>query len=351
LSAIKTKCLCGHEITTNTWKIHLKHKHCSLNTESKTFIMNILDIKTKNCSAWLKSEEANALCNTNWFVSVIQGQIKLEDWSFETPRKVGEVRPITAYNMSISRKGTNNPCSKTKPKYDIALVKKRAKELFEHMKGNKVTVASLHKTLEQEFPFYLYNCPQIPYKPSRFGFNDRNAKWAFLLDISLEELVDSFHKQKGKFIIEGQRKSPNYSKILNAGQKALRFHGHISMPHKILYEMILSVDKEAIMEYHVSFGDTWRSYDVFSPRLKLYIEMHGRIWHAPSKLSGKMSKIVAKNIENDKLKKNLAINLCGKYIEFWDDQADTWSATIKKLYGVESISYGEAKSHIDFEKK
>lgn len=337
-------CRCGKKVTTNTWKCHLRSKKCLLSEEEKASILFVLEEKTKHRFGALKSEGKEALMNFDWFMSVIEGKTKIEDWSFVQPRKVGEIRPSTAKKMSIDRVGLGNPLNKKAPIYDKDVVSKRAKEMFgDILKDENKQLNDIWFALKEEFENfqYFFTFPKIENRSKRF------VLLSFLLDIPFEELEAFAIKRRGRLIKKGQQKSPLYGKIINTGRDSFRNKGRISRPHRYLYEMILSIDPDAIMEWQISFGDTWRSFDIFSPLYNCAIEMHGRVWHDIEFAKGKIEKIVKRNLTNDKEKECLIRNLRKKYTVFWDDQTDKWNEQIEEFFNATSIKYEEAKSAVD----
>jgi hypothetical protein len=118
---IRIKCDCGTEITTNTWKTHLKKSNkCLINSERKAFLLSILELRTKNQRAWLKKDGEEAIGIDFWFLDVINGKTKLEEWTFFSPRTQGSPRPSTCKKMSKNRKQSGNPAVKSK-KFNFTL--------------------------------------------------------------------------------------------------------------------------------------------------------------------------------------------------------------------------------------
>jgi hypothetical protein len=314
--------------------------------------MNVLNIKTQHQGGWLKKYGKNALADYKWFLSVIDGDTNLDDWVFNTPRKLGENTPDQMKKISKDRRGFNNPVSKTKPKYDIEELKSSAKRLFDiFLKDSSLRFNYIHKEMNRLYPDYLYNTPKNKTKVKRRGNNTVNKTMSFLLKISLDELRKIIDGRRGVFIGKGQKKSSKYKNMLRAGKEALRTNGRVTIPHLVLYEMILSIDNTAIKEYHVDYGDTWKSFDIYSPLYNTYIEMHGVIWHDPNKCPEKLLPVVSKNVINDNLKQELVKSMGGKLIVFWDDKMSSWSRQIKKVFNAKSISVEKAKSIVNNRRK
>lgn len=337
-------CGCGRQVTTNTWKCHLNSKHCSLSEEEKARVLGILELKTKFRAGFLKSEGDEGLRNESWFLSVIENKTKVDDWSFSSSRKLGAVRPSTARKMSINRIGSGNPVCKKAPKYDKETISIRAKELFNRVVNDEsMQMNDIWDKLKIEFPNFQYSFS--------FTKNETDSKryglFSYFLDIPIDELKGFAVKRRGRLILKGQQASPNHNKIINAGRDSFRKKGRVSRPHRYLYEMILSIDPDAIIEYQIPVGDTWRSFDVFSPLYNCAIEMHGRVWHDIGFATGKLEKMVKRNITNDKDKECLIRNMGKKFIAFWDDQTDKWHEQIEEFFNADSITYEKAKSIVD----
>ena len=110
----------------------------------------------------------------------------------------------------------------------------------------------------------------------------------------------------------------------------------VTKPHRRLYEMVLQYDPTAILEYRIQINNRWKSFDVYSPKLNILIEMHGRIWHDLSSSTPGVKDICYKNIENDKIKKDFANSNGFGYEVFWDDEEANWPERLKNIYEIKS---------------
>lgn len=128
---IRFLCQCGHNITTNTMKCHIKGKHCTASTDWKEFTLKLADLKTLHACGWLISEGDEATLHHDWWLSVINKETALEDWQFCTPRDNGCMPPSVCKRYREDRKGNNNPVNKVRNKlYDEQFLKDTALTLW-----------------------------------------------------------------------------------------------------------------------------------------------------------------------------------------------------------------------------
>lgn len=298
-------------------------------------MVDVLDLKTQHCSAWRKSLGLEADGETDWFISVLQGETSLEDWSFEPVRKLGQVKPSTCLKMSEGRKGANNPTMKCKT-FDFSKdeVFDFGKQVFwEIDKDETRNFSDIHKVINAKFPNYLYMISD-DYHKAKKRYQGRYATIIGLCTgISPTEVESLLVKRRGKKISVGQRASEKC--ISTASEMASRLVStwRISIPHKKLYSMVLEYDSQATMEYRVKTPTRSFSFDIHSPQINSLIEMHGRIWHDLEAAPEKLKPLVVKNEANDKVKQGLATAMGMRYIVFWDDQQDRWAGALKELYG------------------
>jgi hypothetical protein len=341
-------CECGKLITPNTWTVHLKGSKCKVPLERKEFLMKILSLKTKHRYAWSIKLGLNATSNSKWFYSIIEGTSNLEDWTFSSPRKVGSLPPCVLKRFSQERSGINNPMVRSNIKnYNIEDIKEFAKLTFKHIQDHDDCFRKIISILESEYPMFKYEFSdlKISNKKTR-GFNKENYILSLLLDIDVDEIIKISHKMRGKSISKGQNASEKFKRSASEHAASLTSSIRISKPQIILYNMIKSVDPEAILEKIIYNNGFYKAYDIYSPAINALIEMHGRVFHDPTKATGKLIPIAEKNFKNDELKKSIAKHNNMKYIVFWDDEFNSWQETIKILYNLESISYVEAKNKV-----
>jgi hypothetical protein len=350
VSKKKIECLCGHSVTSNTWKIHVLGKKCGMSNIQKIEWLDKYDFFVKNGhSGWLKSDGIEAIQNKDCFVSILTNKTTIDDWVFVRPRPIGQVRKSTALKFSNDRKGKNNPAVKAKmPDYEIDVVKKRAKELFLLIQSTGESFRTIIKMLENDFPLLAFFMTQFIKKPSKSfrGDNQENAILSFLLDIDTKDLIEISHKIRGKFIAKGQHESPIFSEIASKIAANMFSDFRCSKPHKILFEMIKELDPLAIMEHKLKKDNKWRSFDIYSPGIGALIECHGRVWHDLDFTNNGLRQKCISNIKNDKFKEAIAVENHLEYIVFWDNETHLWAKDIKNLYGKETISYEEAKNRI-----
>ncbi len=336
------KCKCGRNISIRTLIRHLKVTTANRHSEEfKNRCIELINKSKKDRGAWKISDGENGLRDDFWCAKVLNDEIKIEELTFLSPRPVGRMTLESRKKMSKERMGRKNPSLKNKPIYSIEEIKKCSIVLFDQLLQDPEKFKKLEFYLKNEFPEYKYSFAGLfPYHGGKRGYNRSNSILAFLLDRSIDCIIEEKAKDRGIFISKGQIKSPNFNKIQNANRKGLK--GYTSLAHRVLYNMVLSLDKKSKMEKQIDYGTTWKSYDIVSPSLNILFEMHGRIWHDLTKCKPKMENLVKKNVENDEIKKHLAKDSGYPLYIFWDDEVDKWESKLKDIYGKEPKSYEKA---------
>jgi hypothetical protein len=337
------KCECGKEISLRALARHLRSDRFVHSDKYKEYSIELIDIAKINKRAWLISEGTDAERDEHWCFKVLVCINKLEEFTFKSPRSTGQMTSRGAKKLSEERIGRENPSVKNNPAYDIEKIKEFALSVFNELEcvEDPRKFKKLETKLDLKFPAYRYSfAGMFEFHGGQRGHNRRNFILSYLLERSVEWIISEKALDRGKFIKIGQQKSSKFKIIQNAGRKGLR--GHVTIPHNTLLNMILSVDPEAIKEKQIDYESTWKSYDIFSPKLNTLIEMHGHVWHNLNKCKLKMVTLVEENVKNDKIKVLLAESNGYKLEIFWDDQTDKWEEQIEKLYGKRSKSYEQA---------
>lgn len=339
-------CKCGSSVTPNTLKVHLRFA-CSLELEEKNRLIGILDIKTKHQGAWLVSLGKEARLDYLWHESVWNGNSKVNDWRFDSPRVLGANPPSVTLRLSKGRLGACNPSitSKTFNYSKTDLIKTIRKEISIFIKSDSIlSIKDTILKIEYAHPFFAYMLAEdLP------GVNIRKKIFMLALNIGSEKIVEIFSKKRGIAISKGLRASPHAMEM--ASLMASKLGGRrITIPHKILYVMVKSLDCEASFEFGIKDGKRSKSYDVYSPKKNILIEMHGRVWHDinhAANSSKNMLEKVNRNIKNDIVKKKLAKNRGFRFKVFWDDKLHLWGKALEKIYGKCPIAVKDAKDKID----
>jgi hypothetical protein len=332
----KIKCPCNREVTTNTFKNHIKSSNCDLSQETKDKLVFVLDTKTQNTYGWEKSLGAEAVGNTDWFISVIEGKTTLDDWSFSPVRKLGQVRPSTANKMSQDRKGTSNPANKS---MQFLFTKEEifefGRQVFEEVCTNEeLDFSFVVNQINLKFPNYSY----LISDEYHLAKQEYGGKYATIIGLCTHlppsDVKTLLTKRRGKKISIGQRSSEKC--IAKASEMASKLCStwRVSIPHKKLYGMVLEYDNEAKIEYRIKSPAKTFSFDIYSPRIAGLIEMHGRVWHDINVTPETLKPMVLKNLANDEVKKSLAKAVGMSYIVFWDDQQHQWADALRELYAV-----------------
>lgn len=306
--------------------------------------------------AWLLKDGENALGDTKWLAKILNGQNKIEDFIFNTPRKPGAMRKASASKISKERLGLNNPSNKNKPSYDIVELKKIAQaEWLSFVPTNKISrKINILKKLEQNFPQWSFRLSGVKVVGEKIrGNNKLNSKLAYILDIEIKELISIFQKDRSLFIKEKYKDLKFRAKMISFLKKDRhkKIIGFVSKKQRELFEMIKSIDSDAYLEHQETYGNSWKTYDIYSPVYNCFIEMHGRVWHDPSKTKPKLVQICKKNKQNDAIKRNLANTLGIGYCVFWDDEYKDWKNQIIRIFKKEPIDYEQAKSQANSRKK
>ena len=283
--------------------------------------------------------------DTSWYVSIIRGTTLLSDWSFETPRPVGQNRPSICNKLSESRLGSSNPSLRGKEfSFGLDEISRYAKEIWKRIEEGSEPTSVLWSELELKFPNYSYFLVSL--------FDRKFSKWEkieLLLGITIENWKRVAIRNRGLKISEGQLNSDKFRKMASSTASNLLSKWRLTLPQLVLHQMIKSVDEAATLEKKIKMGDSFKSYDIFSPKVNALIEMHGRIWHESSdksRHSTKLDAIVTHNTKNDLKKKQNALELGYRYEVFWDDHPHLWSTKIKEIYGNTPISLEEAANKV-----
>jgi len=348
----RIRCECGAEFAVNTWSQHVSSiKKCTLSKHRKEFILMILSLKSQNRSAWRISQGIEAIADSNWFYSVIYGDTLLSDWSFDSPRIVGAITPLSRKKMSRLRTGSSNPAIRNIiPNYSITELSDLTKQSFHIIeKCNKQNLRDIMKIIESNYPRFklMFSDRKYITRDKKRGYNKDNFILADLLNIDIDELLVLSKKFRGRAISKGQKASSKFLLFASRQGASLSSKWRISKPQKILFEMIKSVDSLACIEKSVNYKGKYKVFDIFSPKINAVIEMHGRVFHDPYRTKDSLTKIAIKNNQNDLLKESIANSLGMKYLVFWDDEIENWFLEITKIYGVEPIPYENAKNKVD----
>ena len=335
------KCECGNNISARALARHLRAKRFK---HSEIFInkcIELIELNKKNIYAWKISEGVDALRDDYWCVKALNGELFLNELTFISPRKQGEGTPTSRKKISEERKGKGNPSLKNKSIYDFNKLKEFATVCFENLFGDPQKFSKLNVVLNKNFPDYKYSfAGMFPSHNGPRGHNRGNTILSFLINRSIEWIVSEKASDRGNFISKGQRNSPLFNKIQNAGRKGLG--GRVTIPHRVLYNMVLSIDKDAKLEKQIDHGETWKSYDIFSPSKNILIEMHGRAWHDIKACKSNMVPLVIENVKNDEIKTKLAKDNGYEVFTFWDDECDTWEHKLENIYGKKPKRYEKA---------
>lgn len=258
----------------------------------------------------------------------------MSEWTFDTPRKHGTVRPSTARKMAKDRAGRNNPSVRSKTfSYTKQEVIDSGKLLYaDFTKDHSLSFGGFPNALERLYPNYKYLlCEELGSLKEKYG-SSAQCVIALCTGLSKIEITKVMRARRGEKISQGQRASP--SCLAKASEMASKLCStwRISIPHKKLYSMVVEFDPSASMERKVSTPSKTFSYDIFSPKASALIEMHGRVWHDSDKAPERLRELVLKNERNDKTKQELASSLGMRYIVFWDDQQDRWPQQLEELY-------------------
>jgi hypothetical protein len=335
------RCECDQAISIRALARHLRAARWPHSKDFTDNCIKLINWQKIDRQAWLVTEGVNAKGDPHWVANVLNGECKLEDLVFVCPRPLGRNTPQALSKISKERVGKGNPSLKNKSIYNINEIAKWATLIFKNLGSDPARFKLLDAELNKKFPDYRYSfVGMFPKQENKRGYNRRNMILALIINKPIEWVVEQKGLDRGKFIQIGQRKSKKFDKMRCSGRGSLK--SFISLPHYCLYNMILSVDPGAIMERQIDCGKTWKSYDIFSPKLNMLIEMHGYVWHDWHKCKSKMLPLVEENVRNDVVKMLLADIHGYKLSVFWDDQTDKWEKQIKELYGKEPKKYEQA---------
>jgi G:T-mismatch repair DNA endonuclease (very short patch repair protein) len=234
-------------------------------------------------------------------------------------------------------------------------IKSRAKEMFETNSSMGEIFESLHK----EFPqwqtwirsFFTYELPS----PPKRGFNVKNFKLSFLLDMRIEDLIEEGRKRRGLLISKGLNSSELHKSKASASAAKLQ-KNKITKAQRILYEIITHFDPSATLEKTIKCSDgKIKSFDIYSPRIDGFFEMHGLIWHnftyASSLKHSKPNflKKVKQNIKNDKIKRALILSMDKKLYVFWDNKMMNWTKRLCAIYNeFKEIDIEQIKNKVSY---
>lgn len=343
-------CPCGKQITKNTFKRHLKIGICNLEQSIKNELIDTLELKTKHRWAWLKKEGKNAVNDTNWFWSIINKETTLDDWIFDTPRKLGENTPKQYEDSKTSRRGDNNPVNKVRLR-EIIFTKEEVLDygrclLYQLLEEKCAFGETFYNILQQEYPQWAYLFSNELLQASTGSSRFKILRLFF--DGTDNELENILLKKRGELISIGQKKSKKFHKVASAIAANLGVW-RITEPHKILFLLLNSIDTKCKIEVPFVNKSKTYSFDVYSPKIDGYIEMNGRFWHDNlNNKTGKVYGMVKHNLENDIVKRQAAINAGFNYWVFWDDEIAQWHKQIGEIYGTNpKITIEEAKNQIN----
>lgn len=353
-SVNKVTCECGRQISL---RVLTRHVQSAVKSHSDRYVKHAIEtvsLHRKYRSGWLKKEGENAIAQ-NWLPSVLRNETNLSDWVFQSPRKRGLCTPIFYENSSRHRIGKGNPAIKNKPMYKVEELANTAQAIWKTLEKSGARLPELRKALEKSYPLWSYSLSGMFGQTSQFrGDNLPNKKLAYLLEITVKELISIAAKDRGKAIKIAQARPATKRKMLRSLQKPIKnqtARGYVSRAHLELFYMIQSVDPDSRIEKQMKFKSTWKSYDIFSPKINALIEMHGRVWHDPQQTKPKIKHLAQQNSLNDKEKEDFAKKMGYNYIVFWDDMKDTWEQRIEQLYGKRPEAFEKIKNKAAAAKK
>jgi hypothetical protein len=238
------KCECERKVSIRALSRHLKGKtYHSTQYIDKT--IKFIELGKLHRWAWKISEGVEGKRDDYWCAKVLNEELAIEDLTFNPPRPRGQNSPSILKKISTDRKGKNNPSVKNKPNYKIADLRAFSMAFFEENENSVTKYPDFLTKIRENFPNYGYSLIgkwENGKRPVR-GYSKDNLIISLLTDKKIEQIIEQRRADRGKFIQIGQRKSPNFQKIQNAGRKTIR--GFVTIPHNTLYNMILSVDPDA----------------------------------------------------------------------------------------------------------
>lgn len=343
----KFKCECGKYLSFRCIKRHLTTKKPNGHTQNYiNKMIGFVELNKVQRLAWLKSEGQEAVSDNAWGISVLSEKTKLEDWTFDTPRKRGQSPPSVIKEMKISRKGSGNPVNKTKPNYDLKELKAGAKNAWNSVQNEDLRIKTFYDLMNKKYPEFCYSLSDLVSAKyaniqskntihERGEFSYKNLIVSTLLDIPIEEILSIRRMDRGKMIKKGQDNPKTRKKLLRVLRENKENHltvGFVSKSQKKLHAYIKKIiDPTAILEKQIDYLDTWKSFDVYSPKYDCFFEMHGAIWHDTKKCKPSMISLVEKNVKNDKIKEELIKGMDKKLFIFWDDKQTTWITQLKRV--------------------
>ena len=337
----RVTCRCGLEVSRGSWIRHLrgKRKPCAAKVDWKMRAIGVLTVSSKHRIAWKKSDGLEGVGTEGWFVDVVLEKCNLEDWIFEAPRPHGKKTESALLKSSSMRKLTENPASKKKMEViDKKEVIKRAYELKAILDADvNFTYFKMYKILTKEFPGwsgFFYESTPISSKdrePRFRGDNYQNSALAVLFNISIESICKEAARRRGLKISRGQRASEYcIMKARESGSKSLSSH-RTTLPQRRLHALVRRYDAKARLEYTVGHPH-FKSFDVYSPKYNILFEMHGRVWHDLRPKTNISKDLIRKNIQNDLLKADIALELKMPLYIFWDDEENQWENALEIIF-------------------
>ena len=330
----KVICQCGKSINGNVLVSHITKGSCIASDEWRAKAYDMIERCREHPKAWnINVQPEERVCERHWWISVLNGETDLCEWEFSSPRKACEARKSSLDRISEERTGLGNPVCKAKSKnYDLFLLRSRMKVLWsQFLLDESLSFSDISKQFEEEFKDFSYQFAEVGIKdPHLRGHNKKNAVFAYLLEMDLSLLVCEIRKRRGVFISKGQKSSDKFHETASRLACELSSRVRVSNAHKNLYQLVLKWDENAHIEHRIKHNNTWKSFDIYSPKIHTLIEMHGRAWHSFGVDSLKDK--VSKNIKNDLIKKNLAESLKYHLVVFWDDETEQWEDKLRRLY-------------------
>lgn len=324
----RINCKCGKEITPNTFSNHLKSRRCSLSNEEKIPLFDLIQFSRKHPRGWLKKEGENALGTHDWFVSVYNKETAIDDWVFESPREPNVVTSKTREKYKTDRIGLGNPAVKKAPKYDTEELKTFAKTQIQLIGTQYNSIPAAVAAIEAKYPKFQYMMTEV------FEYRAHNSSIvAWALDMPLEKAKEWAIKKRGVQISKGQKSSPAFLEMASR-MAANMCKWRVTQPHLELFNRWQKEDPDAEMEFKVKHFFRTYSYDIYSPKYNLLIEMHGHFWHRPAPDTLKSVKVlgmISRNLKNDVQKEKIALDQGYNFLVFWDDQKDKWESQIEEF--------------------
>lgn len=123
-------------------------------------------------------------------------------------------------------------------------------------------------------------------------------------------------------------------------------YGHDTKIEKQIHKILDGENITYTSHFSLSYGTSYREYDIFIPSLNLLIELDGDFWHANPKLFGGQKSVLyeiqVRNKENDIIKNELAKKNGYNLIRFWE--SDMKQNNFEELFFNELKKYGYNKN-------